>query len=108
MTLSTFREWLAILGSIITFIGVAILVYKTFTDPDKKAEKDLTVFSATCAQKHLRLDEIGEETKEAIKGIDYTFAHFKENEFRHIEEEMRRMSNVQTEIMTIFKEREKK
>jgi hypothetical protein len=102
------KDWVTIIGFGFTCIGVIILTYKSFADPDKKADKDLTVFDAKCAAKHSRLDEIIKEIKEAIKGINYTFAHFKENEFRHIEEEMRRMSDTQTEIMTIFKERDKK
>jgi hypothetical protein len=77
----------------ITIVGVPVLIYKAWEDRDKKQDKDLTnvdksvaVGGAVCVQKHARIDEIFKEVKESIKGIDYTFAHFKENEFRHIED----------------------
>jgi hypothetical protein len=107
MILAEVKDWLSIIGSLIAFIGVPILIYKTFTDPDKKSEKDLTVLNANCVLKHERIDEIIGEIKKSIEGINYTFAHFKENEFRHIEQDMKNMSDKQTEILTIFKERKK-
>jgi len=108
MILGELKDWLSIIGSIIAFIGVPILIYKTFSDPDKKADKDLSEMKVTCDLKHSRIDEIFKEIKESILGINGTFRLFKQNEFKHIEDEMRRMSDTQTEIVTILKEREKK
>jgi hypothetical protein len=107
MNLEDFMNWLAIIGSLITIIGVIILVYKSFRDPDEKTGRNIDVMKAKCTEKHERIDEIISEIRKSIEGINYTFAHFKENEFRHIEQDMKNMSEKQTEILTIFKEREK-
>jgi len=107
MSLTDFRDWSVVVGSIFSFIGIIVLVYRTFTDPDKIAEKSLTVLNTSCVLKHNRIDEIIKEIREGIAGVNYTFAHFKENEFNHIEAEMRRISEVQTKILTILEERNK-
>lgn len=105
MNLADFRDWLTIIGSLVTLVGVIILVYKSLRDPDEKTDKNIDVMKTRCMEKHKRIDEIILEIRKSIEGINYTFAHFKENEFRHIEEENRRMSESQIKIFQILEER---
>lgn len=70
----------------ITIVGVPVLIYKSWADPNKKQDTQIAVGGATCIQKHTRIDEVFKEVKDDIKGINYIFSHFKENEFRFIED----------------------
>lgn len=80
------KNWVTIIGFILMCIGTVVLVFRSFNDPDKKSEKNIAINNATCIQKHARIDEVFTDVKKSIAGIDYTFSHFKENEFRHIED----------------------
>lgn len=85
MTLPELKDWLSVVSSIVALVGVLFLIYRTFTGPDQKAQKNLGEMKVACDGKHTRIDEIILEIKKSIEGINYTFAHFKENEFNHIE-----------------------
>lgn len=98
-------EYILIALSVGQFLTMIVGFYKFFRDPDEKAEKSLSVLTSNCTLKHNRIDEIILEIKKSVEGINYTFEHFKENEFNHIESEVRRMSDVQTKILTILDER---
>lgn len=84
--------------SVCTLVGFVFIIYKTFTDPDVKSAKKIEVMEGQCELKHLRLDEITTELKNAILLI-------KENHLPHIEKDVRAISMAQTEILTILKER---
>lgn len=99
------KEWLDVITSMVSLIGVFFFVYLYFRSPDIKADKQLGINQVACNEKHKRIDEIVLEIRKNIEGINYTFAHFKENEFRHIEEEIKKMNENQIKMNTILEER---
>jgi hypothetical protein len=101
------KDWLDVITSIISLIGVFFFVYLYFRNPDIKAERDLVINQASCQEKHKRIDEIILEIRKSVEAINYTFAHFKENEFRHIEDEMKKMNDTQIKILTVLEYRDK-
>lgn len=101
------KNWLDVLTSIVSLIGVFFFVYLYFRSPDEKAEKQLSVLNTNCILKHTRIDEIIREMKDSFKSIDSLILLIKENDIKHIETEMRRMSEAQTRILTILEYKEK-
>ena len=89
-------------GQIVIMI---VAFYKFFRDPDEQSEKNISLLKNNCDLKHKRIDEIFAEINKNIGKIEYTFTHFKENEFRHIEDEMRKLSDIQIKILTIMEEK---
>lgn len=104
----TIQAWLQIITSIITLLGVVFLVYHFFRNPDIKADKDITLMEAECELKHKRLDEINLDTKTDIKELKESVRVIKENHLHHIEQDIQGIKIVQTEILTILKERNNK
>lgn len=91
--------------SIATLGGIVFAIYKTFSDPDVKAATRLEKIEVACPLKHEKLDYVVSEIKSSIKSLDQSMLLIKENDIKHIENEMRRMSDVQTKILTILEER---
>lgn len=81
-------------------IGFIISFYKTFRDPDQKAETKITVMEKTCQLKHSSIDETIFNVKKDISLI-------KENHLRHIEEDISNMKSDIKSILTILNERNK-
>lgn len=96
------KDWLSIATSIISMVGMLFLVYIYFRSPDEKADKQLGMNRVACDEKHKRIDEIIIEMRDKFKSIDNSIMLIKENDIKHIEQEMRRMSDVQTKILTIL------
>jgi len=88
-----------------TLITMIILFYRTFRDPDIKAENDIGLLKQGCQLRHKELDNIVKETKDSIAGINKTFMLFQENDFKHIELRMTDLEKGQIEIKTILNER---
>ena len=103
------NQWLGLIISSATLVMMVIAIYKFSNDPDKKAEKILAINAVACQEKHKRLDEIISEMKDRFVNIDTSLTMLKENDIKHIENEMRKMSQQQTKILTIleYKEKEK-
>jgi len=99
------KEWLDVITSMVSLVGVFFFVYLYFRSPDIKADKQLGINQVACDEKHKRINEIILEIRNSIEGVNYTFAHFKENEFRHIEEAMKQMNDAQIKMNTILEER---
>lgn len=102
-----FKDYLDIISSLVTLVGILFFIYIYFRNPDEKADKQLGMNRVACDEKHKRIDEIILEMREKFKSIDYSLTFLKENDIKHIEQEMRRMSDTQTKILTILEIREK-
>jgi len=89
------KDWLSIITSSISLIGVMFLVYHFFRNPDIKAEKDISIIEKECELKHKRIDEILEELKNGIILI-------KENHLTHIEKDIKKISESQIRTETIL------
>lgn len=100
-------EYILIALAVGNLIGMIFGFYKVFRDPDIQADKQLGINQAACNEKHKRIDEIILEIRKSVEAINYTFAHFKENEFRHIEDEMKKMNDTQIKILTVIEYRDK-
>jgi len=103
------NQWLGLIISSSTLVMLVIAVYKFSADPDAKADKLMAINEVTCNEKHKRLDEIIAEMKDRFINIDTSLTLIKENDIKHIENEMRKISQQQTKILTIleYKEKEK-
>jgi len=103
------NQWLGLIISSSTLVMLVIAVYKFSNDPDAKADKLMAINAVACNEKHKRLDEIIAEMKDRFISIDTSLTLIKENDIKHIENEMRKISQQQTRILTIleYKEKEK-
>jgi len=84
----------SIIGIIIsatTLIGVIILTYKHFNDPDVEASNEIQKLKLSCSMRH--------------KAIDENILVIKENHLKHIEKDVAKIKNNQTKIFTILEER---
>lgn len=99
------------IGNLLTMIiGGYVFLQKPSVAAKQKAEDaadELEKQKTACDYKHRRIDELFEEVKETIKSIQNSLLLLKENDIKHIEQEQRRMSDVQTKILTILEYREK-
>lgn len=99
---------LSIVGQIIPTVGVLFLIYNHFKNPDIKAANDINEIKTSCPLKHDKLDYVINEIQKNMKSINDQMMLLKENDIKHIEQEMRLMSNTQTKILTILEYREGK
>lgn len=102
------KEYILIALSVGQLLIMAIGFYRMFRDPDEKAERDISNLKEGCVLKHGRIDEVISEMRDKFKSIDNSLLMIKENDIKHIEQEMRRMSEAQTRILTILEYEEKK
>jgi len=101
------NQWLGIIISSATLLAFVIGVYKFSNDPDIRAEKANAMNHVACNERHKRLDEILEEMRNRFISIDKMLTLIKENDMKHIELEIRKMSQQQTKILTILEYRDK-
>lgn len=80
--------------SIATLLGIAFAIYKTFTNPDIKANDRLNLIEQNCRLKHQNLDE--------------NILAIKENHLRHLETDVSQLKIDVAKILTILEERNKK
>jgi len=104
--MEAFGEILSIIGQLIPTVGVLFLVYNHFRNPDIKSSARIDKIETKCPILHQRVDEKMNEMYERWKNIENVLLLLKENDIKHIESEMRRMSDVQTRILTILEIRE--
>jgi hypothetical protein len=89
---------LSIVIGIVTLIGFAFIIYRSYADPNKKQDEELAVGAKACELKHGVLDS-------NISEIKQTLSMIQENHLRHIEDRMGLVENNQTKIFTILEER---
>lgn len=96
------KEYILVALSVGQLLIMAIGFYRMFRDPDEKAAQDISNLREGCSLKHGRIDEVISEMRDKFKSIDNNLVMIKENDIKHIEQEMRRISDVQTKILTIL------
>jgi hypothetical protein len=89
------KDWLSIITSSISLLGVMFLVYHFFRNPDIKAEKDISLLKQGCKLTHNNLDN-------QILQINNRFERIENNHINHIEKDIRDINNTQTKILTIL------
>ena len=89
--MESFLTWAEAIGFVIMIIGVLLLVYRTFSDPDHKAKSRLDVIESSCGLKHSALDE-------TIAGINTNIANIKGNHLFHIENDI---SDIKVSLASI-------
>jgi hypothetical protein len=88
--------------SVATLIGIVIAVYKYSADPDIKNKTDIKEIELQCQFKHQRIDEVIQEIRGRYESIDKSIMLIKENDLKHIENNVRDIKNTQTKILTIL------
>lgn len=84
-----------IIGLSVTSIGAIFAIYDRFTKPDIKAENKINLLEQGCVMKHGVIDQ-------QISGINQSISLIKENHLRHIEDDIGKIKNTQTKILTIL------
>jgi len=78
------------IGNLLTMIVGGYIFLQRPSAAAKKVAMDvadeLENQKTACQYKHLRIDEIFGDIKKSMGDIKYSFQHFKENEFHHIED----------------------
>ena len=90
-------------------IGGYIFLQKPAVAARKEADTasdKVNIMQSSCLLKHNRIDEIFATFLKKFDSIDNSLLLIKENDIKHIEQEMRRMSDVQTEILAILRYKE--
>jgi len=100
--------WLSLITSFASAIGVLFLVYNHFRNPDIKSAARLDRIEAICPIKHASIDEWIKDIRDDMDKVNKSIMLIKENDIKHIEQEMRRMSDTQTRILTILEYKEGK
>lgn len=99
------KDWMQLIQFVV-FIGVTIFgIFFYFAKPDQRASSRLDNIETSCPLKHDKINYIIGETKSNIKKLAQSMKMIQENDLKHIESEQRRMSDIQTEILTILRER---
>jgi hypothetical protein len=94
-------EIIQLIISVSLLVGFIISFYKTFRDPDQKAETKIAVMEERCSLKHSTIDETISDIKQDITLI-------KQNHLYHIESDISDMKSNINKILTILNERDKK
>jgi hypothetical protein len=84
--------------SLSTLVGFVIVVYRTFRDPDQKAETEIALLKQGCNLKHLGIDE-------DILAMKKDLYLIKENHLTHIEKDIVGLRISVDKILTILDER---
>lgn len=95
-------EYILIALSIGQLLAMIVGGYIFFTKPAEMANDNIGILGSNCILKHNRIDEVFKEMKENIKTINNSLLLIKGNDIKHIEQEIHRMSDVQTRILTII------
>lgn len=110
-----FQEYISIALSTLTLGAMIFAIFKFFRDPDVRVDKQLSISTATCTEKHKRIDEIIIEFKDSMKNIENTMLLLKENDIKHIElntygvnEKIARMEGKMDTLIELGKENLKK
>ena len=104
--MGSIQEWLSLITSLASTIGVLFLVYNHFRNPDIKASERIDKIETACPLKHDKQDYVIQEIQKNMKAMSDSLLLLKENDIKHIELEMREMANIQTKILTILEYKE--
>jgi len=91
-------EWLSVILSGCTLVTIIIMFYRTFRDPDVKAEKDIGLLKQGCLLRHQGLDK-------DIAMINENLKLLKVNHINHMETDLKLLGEQQIKIFTILEER---
>lgn len=100
--------WIGIILGGMAVMTNIFLAYNHFAKKDYSFDKQLGINSAACSLKHKIIDNNYFEIKQSFANLTKELQLFKENGLVHIEQEQRRLSEVQVKILTILEERNKK
>ena len=106
--MESLQGWLSLITSLASSIGVLFLVYNHFRNPDIKASERIDRIETACPLKHDKLDTVIQEIQKNLESLNKAMMLLKENDIKHIEIEMREISNTQTKILTILEYKEGK
>jgi phage-related minor tail protein len=81
------------------------MFYRTFRDPDIKADKDIDLLKQGCQLRHVGIDKDIKGINESISSIQRSFTLLQENDLKHIEMRMNDMEKGMVEIKTMLNER---
>jgi hypothetical protein len=91
-------ENLGVIMQILTLGGIIFAIYKSYSNPQVKLDKDYATMEIECKYKHHALDE-------NIHSINRTLTLIQENHLSHIENEIKRLGEGQIRLETIINER---
>lgn len=86
------QTYLGIIIQIATLGSMAFLIFRTFRDPDIKADKKIGISEATCEIKHKIIDE-------RFDSISKELTLIKENHLAHIEKSV---SKIETNVAILM------
>lgn len=95
-------EYILISLSVGQLLAMVVGFYKFFSKPAERANDRIALIEQACPIRHRRIDEVMEEMRKRFESIDERLLLIKENDIKHIENEMRRMSETQVKILTIL------
>lgn len=82
------------IAQFIVMIGALVFgIFFYFSKPDQRASRRIDKIETECPIKHNRINEIFQEMRDGIAGINKTFEFFQRNDFKHIEEYSRSIDN---------------
>lgn len=96
--MTNIKDWLGIITSIATIIGLIILFYRTFRDPDIKTGEEIGLIKQGCEFKH---NELNKDISAINKSIDF----IKENHLKHIEGSLKNHDEKFVKLFTLMDER---
>lgn len=85
-----------ILGLSVTSVGALFTVYDRFAKPDIKSAEKVALLEQGCLLKHKGIDE-------KFTAINQELTFIKDNHLKHIEADVRGLSDTQIKILTILK-----
>lgn len=92
----SFQETALIIGLGITSVGAIFSVYDRFSKPDIKSAEKVALLEQGCLLKHKGIDE-------KFTSINNELTFIKDNHLKHIEADVRGLSDTQIKILTILK-----
>lgn len=84
--------------SLLTLGAFVFAIYKYFRDPDLKNSNSIELMKQGCIDKHRNIDE-------NLCRLTKAYEFMQTNDLKHIENEVRRISEQQVKIFTILEER---
>ena len=88
--------YLALAG--ITISGTIIAIYRSYSDPSQRQDKEIAVGEVACKLRHEGIDK-------SLINIESKLTLVQENHLKHIEERLNGLENNQMKIFTILEER---
>ena len=100
-----FKDWLQIGVSAGALITMLFVFYKSYREPDIKADKNIDLLKQGCQLRHSGIDKDLGIISKSIAEMQRSFSLLQENDLKHIETRMTDLEKGQIEIKTILNER---